>query len=292
MKALDWLNDAEFVLEGVRFRCDVGDYTGKTDSHRFVLLKDRAVLEQYARVLGESPPKHILEFGIFQGGSAALYALWFDADRFVGVDISDPVPGLEEFRRRHPAGARIRCHYGVSQTDRGRIERIAREEFGATPIDLIIDDASHRYADSRRTFEIAFPLLRPGGVYVVEDWGWAHWQERHAYYDRQTALSMLVMELLMACASRPDVISEVRVFPSFAFIRKSVDAGPMSDLRLESLYRMRGIVLAGPDRLPLAGLGRIAAEHVGQRVRRRLERTRAKARRAARKLSKAPQSVG
>src|SRR4029077_11377083 len=37
-------------------------------------------------------------------------------------------------------------------------------------IDVVIDDASHLYGPTRRSFEILFPLLKPGGAYIIEDW--------------------------------------------------------------------------------------------------------------------------
>lgn len=43
--------------------------------------------------------------------------------------------------------------------------------------DLFIDDASHVNDLTIKTFEIMFPLLRPGGCYVVEDLESSHWQE-------------------------------------------------------------------------------------------------------------------
>lgn len=238
MKALEWRSESEFAVDGVQFQCAVGDYTGKTTRERFMLLKDRGSLENYATVLSADPPKTILEFGIFQGGSPALFSLWFGTKKFVGVDICDPVPVFDEFCRTHEAGRNIRTYYGVSQTDRQRIEQIVRTEFDQDPLDLIIDDASHQYSLTRRTFEIAFPLLRPGGTYVIEDWGWAHWSNYDIddAYAGRTALSMLLMELLMLCASRPDLISDIRVFPAFAFIRKAREAPTLTDFSLRSHY--------------------------------------------------------
>jgi SAM-dependent methyltransferase len=275
VKTLEWLNEREFVIDGVAFECTLGDYSEKTNRERFVLLKDRAVLEQYATVFADAAPKNILEFGIFQGGSPALFSLWFDAAKFVGIDICKPVAAFDEFCRTHEVGSRIRTHYGVSQTDRERIEAIVREEFGATPLDIIIDDASHYYRYSRRTFEIAFPLLRPGGAYVIEDWGWAHWPESQnvgAVDEGQTPLSMLIMELVMLCASRGDLVSEVRIFPAFAFIWKSTEAQPVANFALDTLYRKRGIELIGSRNLNLAGVSRLLAARTSRSVRRELQR--------------------
>lgn len=36
--------------------------------------------------------------------------------------------------------------------------------------DLIVDDASHDGVLTRRTWELLWPLVRPGGFYVIEDW--------------------------------------------------------------------------------------------------------------------------
>lgn len=270
MKAFHWLDDTSFILDGVTFQCCVGDYTQKTDEGRFILLKDRETLNQYATVLAGNPPRNALEFGIFQGGSPALFTLWFDLQKFVGIDISPPVAAFDDFSASHRVSQRIRSYYGTSQTDSRRIVEIVQAEFGDTPIDLIIDDASHMYRNSRRTFEIAFPLLRPGGIYVIEDWGWAHWA-RSSHLTGETALSMLVMELMMVCASRPDLISEIRIFPAFAFVRKSPKAASTAELSIGSLYTKRGIELVGEKNLNLSGVVNLAAKRLTRNITRALK---------------------
>lgn len=271
MRELQWLSETEFRLAGVQFKCALGDYALEPTEDQLVILKNRGALDQYAAVVAGEPLKNMLEFGIFQGGSPVLFSLWFDLEKFVGVDICAAVDGFERFCRSHEVGKRIRSFYEVSQTNRGRIEAIIRTEFGATPIDAIIDDASHAYGATRRTFETAFPFLRPGGLYVIEDWGWAHWPNSRLHQG-QTALSMLIMELLMVCASRSDVISEVRVFPAFAFVRKSPDAPALENFRLDDLYRKRGIELVGARNFNLAGVGRTWAEGVADSTKRALQR--------------------
>ena len=143
MNELEWHGEKEFSVGGVRFLCELNDDSLKTNDERFILLKDRGSLETYAEVFSSTQPKTVLEFGIFQGGSPTLFSLWWDLDKFVGVDLCPPVQGFDEFCRRHPVGQRIRSHYGVSQTDKTRIDRIVRDEFGDNPLDVVIDDASH-----------------------------------------------------------------------------------------------------------------------------------------------------
>jgi cephalosporin hydroxylase len=248
MKDIEWLGTTEFEVAGVRFLTAQGNYSLRTDAERIVILKNRQDLEQYAAVLAPERPRNMLEFGIFQGGSPALFTAWLELERFIGIDICEPVPAFDAFCAQHAQGQRIRNYYRTSQTDELALAQIVRAEFGTQGIDAIVDDASHAYRATTRTFELAFPYLKPGGLYVIEDWGWAHWPGS-TFYRGKTSLSKLIMELTMTCASRSDLISEVRIFPSFAFIRKSPQAPQLSTLNLHELYRKRGIDLLGSHRL-------------------------------------------
>ena len=260
MKELDWIDSDHFSIDGVRFQCVQRDYSLKSGEDRLVLLKDREMLDNYSRVVGTDRIRNVLEFGIFQGGSPALFTLWLELDKFVGIDVCQPVAVFDAFVARRALGEKIRTHYGVSQADEVRVADIVRNEFGATPVDLIIDDASHHYSRTRRAFEIAFPLLRPGGSYVIEDWGWAHWPTLPAVFRGQTALSMLIMELTMLCASRKDIVSEIRIFPSFVVVTKALAAPPLPDMSLDRLCNRRGVQLAGTKHLNIAGFSRLLAE--------------------------------
>lgn len=271
MNKVHWINDREFSIEGVRFLCSYDDYTLQTDPERIVILKEPPTLDVYADVFEGARVRRALEFGIFQGGSPALFSLWFDVQKFVGIDICPPVRAFDEFCRTHPVGRRIRSYYGVAQTDQQRVHEIIATEFDTAPLDLIIDDASHLYRSTRRTFEIAFPYLRPGGTYVIEDWGWAHWPTVRLYEGR-TALSMLIMELVMLCASRNDLVSEVRVFPSFAFIRKAPHAPDVKEFNLNALYSKRGIELVGAQHANLGGVGKMLLQNIMHRTTQRLGR--------------------
>jgi SAM-dependent methyltransferase len=253
MQPIEWLSERDFRVGGVTFHCSLDDYSAKTTEDRIVILKSRGALENYQRVFEGESLHSILEFGVFQGGSPILFSLWLEVDKFVGIDHSPPVAGFDAFCRRHPVGARIRTYYGVSQTDQPRVDEIVRREFAGAPPDVVIDDASHGYGNSRRTFEIAFPHLKPGGTYVLEDWGWAHWRNC-SLFRGETALSLLVFELIMICASRPDLISEVRVFSSFVFVKKALSAPDLTGMKLEDYYQSRGFEISTVDRLNATGV--------------------------------------
>src|SRR5207344_3172992 len=117
VKSIAWHSEQEFSIDGVNFLCVQGDYSQKTNSQRIVILKDRGVLDTYREVFTDMQVRNILEFGIFQGGSPALFSLWFEVDKFVGIDLCSPVSEFDAFRARHPIGRKIFPYYGVSQTD-------------------------------------------------------------------------------------------------------------------------------------------------------------------------------
>jgi len=242
MKAIEWKNQTEFSVNGVKFFCSLDDYTRKTDNDRIIILKDRGSLESYCQVLGNTRVRNLLEFGILEGGSAVLFTLLMELEKFVGIDIRDSARGIEPFLARHEVGKKIKFHFSVSQSDEHAVLKLIKNEFAKSPIDLIIDDASHQYARTKRTFEIAFPHLRAGGVYVIEDWGWPHWKGYDGFMG-EPAMSMLIFELVMLCATSPEVVSDIRIFPSFAFIRKSEAATDLVDFSIEKFYQKRGLSL-------------------------------------------------
>jgi hypothetical protein len=69
-----------------------------------------------------------------------------------------------------------------------------------------------------------FPHLKPGGSYIIEDWGWAHWQGQQlwstSYFQGRAALTNLLFEVSIACTSAPEIICEVRVTPSMFIVTR------------------------------------------------------------------------
>ncbi len=102
----------------------------------------------------------------------------------------------------------------------------------------MIDDASHDYHLTRRAFEILFPHVRPGGFYVIEDWGWAHMRGFGLWTDKP-AMSNLIYQLLMVNAGRPDLISAIQLFRGLAFIRKGRKAPVGGGMSLDELCWMQ-----------------------------------------------------
>ena len=63
----------------------------------------------------------------------------------------------------------------------------------------------------------------------------------------EPALSRLIFELSMVCATSPKIINDVWVHSSFAFIRKSDEANEHLDLSIENLYQKRGLYITFED---------------------------------------------
>lgn len=152
--------------------------------------------EDLLRELGDRP-FNLLEVGVFQGGSTLLFARRFPRARILGIDVESPSPKFYEALEQDGATSRVRIALG-SQADTSFLGEAIDDWFGGEQLDLVIDDASHLYDLTRTTFEAVFPTrVRPGGVYVIEDWGcgyWPRWADGNA--DGNHGLPRLVKELV------------------------------------------------------------------------------------------------
>lgn len=108
----------------------------------------------------------LLELGIFHGGSLLLWRDYFSAGTIVGLDLN-PV------EVRDPSG-RIKVYQG-RQEDVELLDRIGTET-APDGFDVIIDDASHLAEPTSISFWRLFERhLKPGGIYIVEDWRVGYW---------------------------------------------------------------------------------------------------------------------
>lgn len=114
-------------------------------------------------------PITLLEIGIggygdprAGGESLRLWKEYFPRAQIVGLDIHEK-SGLREDR----------IHTVMGSQDDPNVIRDLVAEFGG--FDLVIDDGSHVSAQVIRSFELLFPELRSGGLYVVEDLQTSYW---------------------------------------------------------------------------------------------------------------------
>jgi hypothetical protein len=103
-----------------------------------------------------------------------------------------------------------------------RLGEIIKSQF-PEGIDMIVDDASHLYEQSKASFEICFPHLKPGGTYFLEDWQWSHTaagqSKTHPWHDKP-ALTNLLFELAVSVAA-PSSIAKLEIFSDVVVITKS-----------------------------------------------------------------------
>lgn len=110
-------------------------------------------------------PLLMFEVGTGNGGSAEMWRRYFGPlSRIITIDIED---------KSHLNSDQIYTRLG-SQADKEFLLSLI-DEFGVP--DIVLDDGSHVMKDVLVTFEALYPLLRSGGVYLVEDMNSAYYPE-------------------------------------------------------------------------------------------------------------------
>jgi hypothetical protein len=99
---------------------------------------------------------NLIEIGVANGSSLSAWERYFDRATFVGIDVN---PDCQRYGQ-----GRVFVRIG-SQDDPGFLHRVAAE----FPPTIIIDDGSHIAHHMISAFEVLFPTLQPGGVYIFED---------------------------------------------------------------------------------------------------------------------------
>jgi len=126
-------------------------------------------------------PVRIVEIGVQNGGSLEVLAKYFpNAAKIVGCDI---VPACGALRFENPSVSVIVGNVNAAEVH----GRIASE---VAPLDVLIDDGSHQSNDILSAFVNYFPLIAPGGIYLIEDtatlyaeaWGGGVLNQRSAQY--------------------------------------------------------------------------------------------------------------
>jgi predicted O-methyltransferase YrrM len=240
---------AEHVLEvdGVHFvaRGAADRFTSAPD--RFCLVKRPDLAAKYLDLLAELRPATIVELGVYQGGSCALMALAANPEVLLSVELSgERVPALDTLIAQRGLGDRVHVHHGIDQADGPALAGLVDDHLAGRPLDLVVDDASHLVGPTRASFNVLLPRLRPGGVYVIEDWSWAH-IGYGAHRPAETPLTVLVFELTMALPSRPGLIAELRVDHDWAMVvRGDAEVDP-TDFDVSACYSPRGRALLAEE---------------------------------------------
>lgn len=99
------------------------------------------------------PAARVLELGVLDGESLKMFQALFPLGDVTGVDVNENAVW--------PEGTHKIISHQNDPTLVGRLDGM---------FDLIVDDASHYGLATQQSFLNLFPLVRPGGYYVIEDW--------------------------------------------------------------------------------------------------------------------------
>jgi cephalosporin hydroxylase len=125
----------------------------------------------YLKLAAElGPYGSVCEIGVAGGGSLEMFQHLFPLGTVCGVDLTveGTLIDAEHGTRTHwPEGA---VQVISEQTAPDLPDRLRQVQ---PRWDLIVDDASHEGPATTATFGLLWPLVRPGGYYVVEDWNGA-----------------------------------------------------------------------------------------------------------------------
>jgi hypothetical protein len=137
--------------------------TDKWTTHSYVDIYDKLFKPLRRKKL------NVLEIGVggyddplAGGGSLRMWRTYFPKSNIYAIDIADKSPHDEK---------RITTFRG-SQDDEAFLNDVV-DKIGR--VDVIIDDGSHMCPHVIKSFEVLFPRLAPGGIYVVEDTQTSYW---------------------------------------------------------------------------------------------------------------------
>lgn len=104
--------------------------------------------------------RKVLEIGFFNGGSIRAWREYFPNAEIVALDVR---PECCEIVRSIQGVRAFAC----DQQDAAGLAAVLKET--GAGFDLIVDDGGHVFHPQVVSFDVLWPAVKPGGVYVVED---------------------------------------------------------------------------------------------------------------------------
>lgn len=119
----------------------------------------------------------LLEIGIFQGGSINMWKDYFDNNvEIYAIDINPLCKSFEQ------EGVKI---FIGSQEDKAFMESVAKQ---IPNPDIIIDDGGHSMNQLITSFEVLYPCLKEGGIYLLEDLHTCYWYNYGGGFEKPDTL--------------------------------------------------------------------------------------------------------
>ena len=106
--------------------------------------------------------KTFIEVGVFNGDSILLWRDFFENATIVGVDI-------DMIRSAGPLSTKDLSRIDLLEMDISKESNLESVCNKYPNVDIILDDASHTMFDQQNTLAKLFKILKPGGLFILED---------------------------------------------------------------------------------------------------------------------------
>lgn len=246
--SFEWFSNA-LVFNRYVFRMEhFKDLPWDKGDDYFLFYKTKELVDQYMlflkRYIGFKYD-NLFEIGVYGGGSIPFWNEILNPSRHVGIDLNEVIisPYLESYITDCRAnGKSIEIISGVDQENKFQLSEICNSKFGNSPIDIVIDDASHLYEPSKASFEFLFPKLRTGGLYIIEDWAWGHWEDffsKDHFWAYKVPPTKLIHELTELAGSNSGIINSIYTCQGFVVIERGEDSLLSDTFKIENFIKKR-----------------------------------------------------
>jgi len=98
--------------------------------------------------------KSFIEIGTLDGNSLKVFKRFFKDAKIYGLDLKEHV---------------VDNDIEVLKCDQSNVNDLSEITKKFNNVDIILDDGSHKMFDQQVTFALLFPILKSGGIYILED---------------------------------------------------------------------------------------------------------------------------
>lgn len=124
----------------------------------------QAYEREFAELIASGKPLTLFEIGVENGGSLQVWRDYLPAaSNVIGLDANPLCKDLQ-------LGSRIEIFIGDPADP-----KILQQALGDKMPDIIIDDGSHKPRDVSARFDLLWPKLASGGLYIIEDACCSYW---------------------------------------------------------------------------------------------------------------------
>jgi predicted O-methyltransferase YrrM len=160
--------------------------------------------------------RNVLEIGTNKGSSLRIWAEFFPNATVYGIDITRVYEVASHLE--HP---NIITHL-VDQSSEAELGTYIRETINNRKFDIIIDDGSHDQYDQQLSLAMLFPLLKDGGLYVVEDLITGEdWWSAQTYNKRNVRATRIILQEFQQINSLPENLQHIQPICSYCEYRES-----------------------------------------------------------------------